>query len=85
MSAAIHAFPMPKDTTDTVDDLIDRLFDRLNHAEHQISLLRTFAAINDGAGLRRQIKFLTVHVASVDLAIQRISELKNGEMHERSP
>ncbi len=80
MSAACNevSSPVNGNSIDSVDDLLDRIFERMNHVDHQVTLIRTFCNINDIAGVARQLKFLSAHVTSAALASQRIAELRNG-------
>ncbi|MEJ0093155.1 MAG: hypothetical protein WDN46_06915 [Methylocella sp.] len=70
--------PVDANSIDTIDALLDRIYERMNHVDHQVTLIKTFATINDTAGIARQLKFLSAHVTSAVLVSQRIGELRNG-------
>ncbi|MEJ0093501.1 MAG: hypothetical protein WDN46_23225 [Methylocella sp.] len=70
--------PVDANSIDDVDTLLDRIFERMNHVDHQVTLIKTFCNINDIAGVARQLKFLSAHVTSATLVSQRIGELRNG-------
>jgi hypothetical protein len=63
---------------ESVDILLDLIFERMSMVDHQVTLIKTFCNINDIAGVARQLKFLSAHVGVAVRASQRIADAKNG-------
>lgn len=59
-----------------IGNQLDHIFELMARVGLQASLIETFARINDTAGVRRQLKFLSAHVTSAIIASGRIDELK---------